>query len=195
MGFAVFLEPQKELYKIISSWKKKIDLDLPDQPYCSHPPHCTLIHVEVTNEQEAALKIKKFLVETAPFKVKVDQVGIFWEDHSTNGGHTLYLRIKPEPEIFSLQLKIAKILRPLVNSNQMPDYISKDPVLRESYKSYGFPFVGMHWIPHFSIASLRTDMFHPIISEFLEWKPRYTMNGLGASCWHIDGDKHILLER
>ena len=58
MGFAVFLEPQEELSAAIQAWKKKIDLDLPDQPFCSHPPHCTLIHVEVSNEQVAALKIK-----------------------------------------------------------------------------------------------------------------------------------------
>ena len=195
MGFAVFLEPQEELSSAIQAWKKMIELNLPDQPYCSHPPHCTLIHVEVSNEQEACLEIKKILEETESLKVEVDQVGIFWEDLATGGGHTLHLKIKPEPEIFCLQLKIAEILRPLVQLRQIPDYISNDSVLKESYKSYGFPFVGMHWVPHFSIASLRTDRIHPIITEFMGWKPSFTMTGLDASCWHIDGDQHILLER
>ena len=195
MGFAVFLEPQEELSLAIQAWKKRIDLYLPDQPYCSHPPHCTLINVEVSDEQVACLKIKKIFEETDSFKVEVDQVGIFWEDMATGGGHTLHLKIKPEPEIFSLQLKIAEILRPLVPLNQISDYIYNDSMLKESYKSYGFPFVGMHWVPHFSIASLITDRIHPIITEFLEWKPSYTMMGFDASCWRIDGDQHILLER
>jgi len=59
MGFAVFLEPQEELSSAIKAWKKMIELNLPDQPYCLHPPHCTLIHVDVSNEQIAAIKIKK----------------------------------------------------------------------------------------------------------------------------------------
>ena len=195
MGFAVFLEPKKELSSAIQAWKKKINIYMPDQPYCSHPPHCTLIHLKVTNEQEACLKIKKILEEAVSFKVEIDQAGVFWEDMATDGGHTLHLKIKPEPEIFSLQLKIAKILRPFVYFKQMPDYVSNDSMLRESYKSYGFPFVGKHWVPHFSIASLKTDRINPIIKEFLEWKPSYSMIGLDASCWHIDGDQHILLER
>jgi len=195
MGFAVFLEPQIELSSAIQAWKKKINFHLPDQPYCSHPPHCTLIHVEVSSEIEACLKIKKIVDEADSLKLKVDQVGIFWDDMATGGGHTLHLKIKPEPKIFSLQLKIAKILSPLVPLKEIPDYISNDSVLRESYKSYGFPFVGEHWIPHFSIASLKTDRINPIITEFMEWKPSFTITELDASCWHIDGDKHILLER
>jgi len=194
MGFAVFLEPQEELSTVIQDWKNKIDFNLPGQPYCSHLPHCTLIHADVTDKQVATLKIKKVLNESVAFSVEVDQVGIFWEDIAT-GGHTLYLRIKPMQEIFNLQLKIAEILRPLVPSTQIPDYISNDSALRESYKSYGFPFVGSHWIPHFTIASLMTDRAHPIITEFMKWQPCYKMIRLDASCWHIDGDQHILLER
>ena len=67
-------------------------------------------------------------------------------------------------------------------------------MLRESFKSYGFPYVGSHWIPHFTIASLKTEKSHPMITEFMKWQPSYTMIELNPSCWHIEGDKHIKLE-
>lgn len=194
MGFAVFLEPHKELSSVIQTWKKRIDFVLPFQPYCSHPPHCTLIHVDVSNEKIAALKIKKALEDVFSFTIEIDQVGIFWQDMETGGGHTLYLRIKAKPEIFKLQLKIAKILSPIVNSKKIPNHIYNNSVLRESFKSYGFPYVGSHWIPHFTIASLKTEKSHPMITEFMKWQPSYTMIELNPSCWHIEGDKHIKLE-
>ena len=105
------------------------------------------------------------------------------------------MKIKPKSEIYDLQLKIAKILRPLVTSNQIPDYIYDNSVLKESFVSYGFPFVGSHWIPHFTIASLITNRTHPIITDFMQWKPLYIMNWFNISFWHIDDEHHTRLDK
>ena len=85
------------------------------------------------------------------------------------------------------------------NSNMymsdVSDYIYDNSVLKESFVSYGFPFVGSHWIPHFTIASLITNRTHPIITDFMQWKPLYIMNWFNISFWHIDDEHHTRLDK
>ena len=59
---------------------------------------------------------------------------------------------------------------------------------------YGFPFVGNHWIPHFSVASLRTEKTDPIIRDFLSNTEQYDFMVDQFSLWRVEGDEHIQLK-
>ena len=50
---------------------------------------------------------------------------------------------------------------------------------------FGFPFVGEHWIPHFTISSLKVAKNHKIIRDFLldQIDISFTVNTV--SIWNI----------
>ena len=62
------------------------------------------------------------------------------------------------------------------------------------FEKYGFPFVGHHWIPHFSVSSLQTEKSHPIIEDFLSTTIQYHFKANQISLWRVDEDEHTLLE-
>ena len=93
MGLGVFLEPNGELKKSILKMKEKVNLELPDQPYCSHPPHCTLIHTNIMSNYDVQEEIKKAVKDFPSFSVTIEEQQVFWDDEATYGGHTLMNRI------------------------------------------------------------------------------------------------------
>ena len=194
MGFVVFVEPTGDLKEDILMWKDKVSQHLSTQPYCSHPPHSTLIHSEIEQEAKAVEAIGNALTNVACFSASINETAIFFNDSAT-GGHTLYLRIEPSDMFFALQAKIADAIQSLHTTIDTPDFVKNNKVLRTSFKKYGYPFVGSHWIPHLTIASLRTNQNHSLITEFMEWKPNYVMQIKEVSCWHVENDDHHCIER
>ena len=92
-----------------------------------------------------------------------------------------------------LQILVAESLSSLVHPNRAPSFVEKDPLLKKSFEKYGFPFAGLHWIPHLSIASLKTARNHPLISEFQSWEPEFEIKVDEMSCWRVGNDEHILI--
>ena len=113
MSLAVFILPQSELEIELTTWKQKIEKVYPNQPYTSHPPHLTLINLEVKNEKdaiEAVLSQAKYL---APFNISITHPAVFWDDVATRG-HTLYLGLEKSNEIFALQQEKGVALNEIV---------------------------------------------------------------------------------
>jgi 2'-5' RNA ligase len=194
MGIAIFIEPQGELKTNLLMWKAKVEENLPGQFYCSHPPHSTLIHVNVKHEAMAIEIIGKSLQYFSAFINKVIETGIFWEDSATGGGHTLFWKIHPNQLLFDLQTQVAEALSPLLANNTAPEFVKNDPVLKESFDRYGYPFIGVHWIPHMTIASLQAPRNHPLIEEFQNLAGNYEMAVTEVSCWQVKTDQHICLK-
>lgn len=195
MGLGVFIEPRDELKTNILSWKDRVMQELSYQPYCSHPPHSTLIHTNVTQEAKAQEETRKALNSFPAFGIETDGSYVFLDDRATGGGHTLIWKIRQIKELNELQLLVAEALKPLLAENSVPAYVKANPLLRESFALYGFPFIGSHWIPHMTIASLKTEDSHPLIEAFLCQSETFPMEVNEVSCWRIENDQHILLER
>ena len=56
-----------------------------------------------------------------------------------------------------LQILIADALAPIKKNNNLSNDFKNDSLLYRSNKNYGFPYVGDHWIPHFTVASLTSN--------------------------------------
>ena len=194
MGFGVFIEPSGELKTSILSWKEKVNQELPDQPYCSHPPHSTLIHTSILKNSVAQKEIKKAVKFFSAFSITMEEKQVFWDDEATGGGHTLNWKIRQTNELRKLQLLLAKALKPYIIVRKIPEYVKADPEFTHSFKLFGFPFIGSHWIPHITIASIQTERNHPLIDEFLKQIGVLTMIVNEVSCWNIENDQHTLLE-
>ena len=165
----------------------------PGQPYCSHPPHCTLIHTHVNKVPIEDQIGGEGIVSIKPFKIQVSGTDVFWNDAAT-GGHTLYLKIIPSIALKELQLRVAKAISPIVLPKSAPDFIENNLDFKMSFEKYGFPFVGSHWIPHFSVASIRTDSSNSLIEEFISWNSVFEFVIGEVSLWRIESDNHIRIQ-
>ena len=106
MSLAVFLIPSGSFNDEIIHWKRKINKFFSNSPYNNHPPHSTIINLEIVNENEAINTIKRISTGLKSFEITIDHTNVFWNDGAT-GGHTLYFGINKNDRLFSLQQLLA----------------------------------------------------------------------------------------
>ena len=193
MSLGIFIDAVGELKKDLEGWKVKIDSTKIDHHYTSHPSHLTLINVDVENEDEAADYVSNQFKIFDKFRINIKQKDIFWDDSLTDG-HTLYYKVEKNDHLFNLQKRIAKILIPIKIDSKVPNRILQNKILCKSYLKYGSPFIGDHWIPHFTVSSLKTNKENPIITEFLKKKINYNIAIENLSLWKINGDYHHFIK-
>ena len=190
MNFGIFITPRGKLYHNIIGWKNKIQTTLPDQHYCSHPPHCTILHSEMSNESEIIESLKKLISNLRKFKLYTYKTSVFWNDFATNRSHTLVWTFQESTEIREIQIKIANELGPFIKARPIPTHLNKSKVLLDSFTKFGYPFVGKHWTPHMTVASLSTKKDHYLITEFLSQKVSLDLEINSLELWQIDKEKH-----
>jgi hypothetical protein len=194
MSLAVFLLPKGDFALELIRWKERVKNELFYQPYTVHPPHMTLINMEARSEKEGIAAVSAFSCSVKPFQISVNRTDVFWDDTATEG-HTLFFGIEKNDALHNLQESLAEVLLPSLKVNvPLPNYLTGSKQLLESYNKYGFPFVGDHWIPHFSVSSLRTEKTHPIIEDFLSSTKKYHFTSNQISLWRVDDDEHTLLK-
>ena len=170
MSLGIFILPTNSCKKDIINFKNKIKkMSLTNATYCSHPPHLTLTNIQVLNLPLALDKVSKGLGEMKSFHINISTRGVFWNDPAT-GYNTLYFKVDHCEELFLLQKKISSILLPIINKKSPPKYVKENSLLLNSYLKYGFPFIGDHWIPHFSIASISYSRNKSFFKNFLNKK-------------------------
>ena len=193
MGLGVFIIPNGELKAKITFWKKKIEKELHEQPYTNHPPHLTIIHSDINEYKAAINEIKECLEGLKSFKLTVCKNNIFWDDLLT-GGNTLYYSIKKNEYLNEIQIKLCAVFSKYKESNEIPKFFRAHKQLYNSYQNYGFPFVGEHWIPHFTISSLKVAKNHKIIRDFLSDQIDISFTVNTVSIWEIKGNQHQMIE-
>lgn len=194
MSYALFILPKNEILQNIIYWKKIINDSLPNQLFCSHPPHCTIIHTNLNNINIVIEKIKLFASNISSFQIDIVRPDVFWDDTLCNGYHTLHWKIDKNNEIMDLQVRLASTLSPYIERSVKP-ITFKEPRFSKSYDTYGFPFIGDHWIPHMTIASLSTSRKNDLINSFLNQDQLFKMNVDHIELWEIQNDDHKLMKK
>ena len=195
MMIGIFLEPNKTLNKIIIKWKLILKKNNINGKFINHPPHSTIYLANIKNQKKLFLIINKTVREFNKFKVIINKTGVFKNDLFAEGD-TLYLNIKNNKNLFILQKKLADNLRSLVNKNSknIKKYKFLNKFLITSQKKYGFPFVGNHWMPHFTIGSVKNYVDMKNYKKFKNLKINLENEVDKISVWKISGDKHIKLK-
>ena len=193
MSIAIFILPVGLFEQEIISWKEKVSKNLANQVYTNHPPHLTIINLEVTNENKALDSILSLTSVVDPISISIKGTNIFWNDPKTKG-HTLYFNIRENKPLRKFQKLIATKLRPYVRKGVAPKKFVKDDLFLLSQKKFGYPFVGKHWIPHFTISSLNVEKNHFLIDEFLSIDSFENFMVYEFSVWHIKNDIHKKLK-
>jgi hypothetical protein len=70
--------------------------------------------------------------------------------------------------------------------------IMKQKYLKSSFLKYGFPYVGQHWIPHFTIGSIR-NKDQILKKNFLKNNKSFIFKVKYITFWNVHDDRHILI--
>ena len=187
-----FIIPEKKIKIKILKLKKVVKKKFGNQPYLSHPPHCTLFTMNVPaniirkKNKLKILKIKKNYKNI----VAVKKTGLFTNDPIT-GGQTIFFKITKNSFLNQLQIKLLTLF--------LKFRIKKKTKLKFSWMQknnvkYGYSFVGRKWLPHFTIASLTSlNEKNKFIRSFLNKKIKYRELVKKVYIYKITRDKHTYL--
>ncbi|MDA0323529.1 MAG: 2'-5' RNA ligase family protein [Verrucomicrobia bacterium] len=190
--YAVFMEPGGPLRDFVVDEKRRVEECLPGQTYCAHPPHGTLIVASCEQGADLESALQRALRDVQALDVKTTGMHPFYDDAMAGGGHTVVVKAGLSPSLGALQFAVAEALRPFLveTENDPAQAIDWAGPFRESLDRYGFPFVGPHWMPHFSIASLKVPRGDSFLCELLAQPAEFEFRLDQVSLWRIDGDSH-----
>ena len=116
---------------------------------------------------------------------------MFYSDLMAAGGQTLAFKAALTEHLAQLQLGLTESLVEHVYSvadEGLPAFLRHGAFV-QSWRRYGFPFVGAHWVPHFTVASLPSAPDDPEIAEFLRSPAPRSMNVERVSWWRVMGNR------
>ena len=192
MRIGFFIEPKGIILKKIKSWKQLVRKNLKNQKYLNHPPHSTIAVFDL--KKKIKINFLKSIFKDfsqSSFNVKIANSSIFYDDPITSGD-TLHLKIKKNINLSQLQRKILKSFR------KLETYLKKSKKFsikkfQKNLDMFGYPFVGKEWLPHFTIASIKSNSNKSkiIYEDFLNQNISNKILKINfISVWLIRGDNH-----
>ena len=184
----VFIEPKGKCNDFIKRWKKLFKSEFELNNYASHPPHLSIYVGNLKLNKSLILELQKLSKKFNEMEIVINKLDIFQNDIFTNKD-TIFLKVKKNNKLLKYQLCVAKIVKNYILSSKKKIKFSNKN-LDESYQNFGFPFVGKHWIPHFTLASVKSfdnsNLYKKIIKEKILFK--FKINKI--SLWKINKEKH-----
>jgi len=193
MKIGIFIEPSKNKFYYLSKWKKIIKKKLGNQKYLSHPLHATIAVFDMKKKikKDFYKSLKNEMGLYNKFKINISKPSIFYNDILT-GGDTLFFSIRKNQKLILFQKKILSHFSK-INKDIYKNIFFKNRKYQSNYEKFGFPFVGKDWIPHFTIASVKTKLKKKkeIYKDFLlEKNFNKELEVKYFSIWQINRDKH-----
>jgi len=187
---AIFVEPTGSLREILIECKTLIERQRPGEPLCSHPPHCTLLHGHYGESSAWLSRLAETISKHASFEIATTGWQVFANDPLTGGGQTLALHAKASASLYELQFAVADVLASFVFPTGERNPLSTREPYATSLRRYGYPYVGAHWIPHFTVASLMVCEDDPWFVALTSAPASHRFLVESISVWNVDGDRH-----
>lgn len=187
---AIFVEPTGSILHSVVESKALVSSVFPGCPYLHHPPHSTILFGNFQQSNELLQRVASAASLVAPFHIKVDGWHVFPNDMLAGGGDTVVLKVPLLPALSGLQLSLAEALSSFLLPAVSVHPLSGVEPFASSLNKYGFPFVGPHWMPHFSIASLPRTGAEQLKGALMR---EHTVNSMlveRVSVWSVMGDVH-----
>lgn len=187
---AIFLEPTGSLLATIRERKMWLEAQMPRQPYSAHPPHCTVLFGDYGPVQVWQSLLAARLAAFPSFEIETVGWHVFANDTLTGGGQTVALRAVASPALLSLQTIVAETVAPFSRNAIAAHPLALREPFATSLRHYGYPFVGPHWIPHFTIGSPQVPEDAPFVGQIqaAESRHRFTLECIGI--WNVVGEAH-----
>jgi len=152
MKIALVLRLASGVEKKIKKFKKLFKTKHLKCLYIDDFPHLTLFTMDTYLKKNFLKKIElNKCFKKIP--IKIGKPDIFAKDILT-GGKTFFYRINKNKKLFDLQHCVINIFKKYKIKEKTSNKFHKNTLEYKSFKKYGFPYVGKHWIPHISICSI-----------------------------------------
>ena len=186
--YGIFIEPQGDLKKYILQKKRDVQERFGWQNYVDHPAHSTLFCGNLSGESEWLASLER--LELAPFVISCNAFRVFPDDPLCGGTDTLTVEITSDAARHA-QILIANELK-FYSAKFSQKFPNQD--MQNSWDIYGYPFVGAHWIPHMTIASINNEHSDLYIKEITQEFINFTFECNTISVWKISGDSHAKMK-
>ena len=151
MKIAIVLKLEKKVQQKIQNLKNIFKKKHKKYLYADDFPHLTLLTLN-TNLRDHQLKKVNFRISISNIKIKILKPHVFKNDLLT-GGNTFFYKVYKNKKLLELQLYMANKFKKYIKNTKI-NIFNKKTLEYKSFKKYGFPFIGNHWIPHVSICSV-----------------------------------------
>lgn len=173
----IALEPDESLTSLIWQYKERTLQRVGPQLFLDHPPHLTaflaVFPIEVSLLESLVPLARRF----TPPRVQIRGWHVFTADALT-GGNTLVCDIDAEDQhhLRTIQAAIVEAVsglrdRDATEARFGPRLDSLNPDQQTNVANHGFPFLGEGWIPHFTVASIRSTDWDRLYAEFRDDPP------------------------
>jgi|688.fasta_scaffold04247_23 2'-5' RNA ligase len=189
--YGVFLIPPENICQRIQEIKKTVEFLDSNATYLNHPVHSTIfvfnssLNAETISEYfgQVLANFKKIDVQTSGWQ-------IFYNDILTHK-HTITIGLVGNEALSNLQCFVADSLFSL-STEPISYKVDWEGQYLTSYKKWGYPFVGNHWIPHLTIASVQSETsIQDIKNEQINIPETFVFSSIAL--FLIDGDQHTIL--
>ena len=186
--YGIFIEPQGDLRKYILQKKRDVRERFGWQNYVDHPPHSTLFCGNLSGEPEWLMRLER--LGLASFVISCNAVRVFPDDPLCGGTDTLTVEIDSDAARHA-QMLIANELK--CYTEKSAQHFSNHH-MQESWDTYGYQFVGAHWIPHMTIASINAEYSGSYVKEITQTPINFAFECNAISVWKISGDTHTKIK-
>jgi 2'-5' RNA ligase len=198
------LLPDASVSAAILKRKERVHALVGDQLYLTDPPHTTVWLAAMQADSDDAV-----VAATAEAMVAVESVGsgsitgwhVFDADPLT-GNTTMVCQLDENllARLKGLQMQLVQGLAPrrdevACHSRYAERFESLPVNAQDSIRSYGFPFVGAHWHPHVTIASIRAGDWPAVWSDLENSCPSGPISYPLLGCFRLDGNEPVELAR
>lgn len=152
MKIALVLRLNPKIEKKIKNFKKLFKNKHLKCLYIDDFPHLTLFTMNTSLKKNVLEKLKLNKCYKK-IQIKIGKPDIFVSDLLT-GGKTFFYRINKNKKLFDLQYYTINIFKKYKIKEKSVHTFNKNTPEYKSFKKYGFPYAGKHWIPHISICSI-----------------------------------------
>ncbi len=172
----VALEPEPSFCSLLRHYKKTTRTLVGDQLFLDDPPHLTVCLSVFSDTARVLDQMARLAGQVRVPCVDVIGWHVF-ENDALTGRHTLVCNLSADDhhQLRGIQRRCLDRLAPLrekVATEQR--YAPRRPMLtpteRDHIKRDGFPYVGQAWLPHFTVASVRSSQW-PILWNALSDRP------------------------
>jgi broad specificity phosphatase PhoE len=187
--YGLFWIPNESLNQYVESLKNRFRKVEPDAIFLNHPVHSTIFLFNALEQDDSKIISR---IKNVKINFLVDSWKIFYNDLVT-GGNTLSVGLIPNTLAFQFQHDLSESLLDFIKTPIFYNNGWKGKY-KESYDRYGFPFVGSHWIPHLTIASVKKEG-KKLIDEIKTTPINLNLKESGGSLalFKILGDNHQLI--
>ncbi|MCC7083495.1 MAG: 2'-5' RNA ligase family protein [Pirellulales bacterium] len=191
------LDPEPGIASLVKRYKRRVRHAVGEQLYLNDPPHLTCYLAHFSDSRAVIAATSRFIADLAAPEINISGWHVFEGDQLT-GNNTLVLDFDEltRHRLRQMQSQIIDAIAPLrdrtaTREHFAPRWGALSVEQRCNVDDRGFPFCGVGWHPHFTIASIRPCDWQRASAELLAETPQVSGCCRGLTVFRLKGAEPV----